>query len=281
MDARAVIAKHGGLAATHELRRAGVGRTALTTALDQRQVLRARQGWYANSSISPTLLRAARVGGRATCLTALALADAWTPQHSDLHVAVPPNACRLRSADDSRSRLGSGVVVHWSDDRAGDRLSVGLEVAILDALSCSAPELVAAAADSAYRRHSHLRRVWARVLSAAPERARSALRLVDGVCESGTETLFWSRTRPLAMDRQVVIPGVGRVDFLIGDRLVVEIDGAEYHSSSNQFERDRARDAALGARGYRVLRFSYWQVMVRWAEVETALRASIARADHL
>ena len=112
---------------------------------------------------------------------------------------------------------------------------------------------------------------------------RTVLASADGVCESGTETYFWLRTRRAipGIRRQVRIPGVGRVDFLVGHRLVVEIDGAEYHTDPVAFERDRRRDALLSRLGYRVLRFSYHQVMNEWPLVEAAVLAAIARRDHL
>ncbi|HEX6693829.1 MAG TPA: DUF559 domain-containing protein [Longimicrobiales bacterium] len=51
------------------------------------------------------------------------------------------------------------------------------------------------------------------------------------------------------------------VDFLWAQqRLVVEVDGYAWHSSRNRFESDRARDAALAAAGYLVLRFTWRQV---------------------
>jgi very-short-patch-repair endonuclease len=50
------------------------------------------------------------------------------------------------------------------------------------------------------------------------------------------------------------------VDFLWpGHRLVVEVDGFAFHSSRAAFERDRARDAELTARGYRVIRVTWRQ----------------------
>lgn len=116
-----------------------------------------------------------------------------------------------------------------------------------------------------------------------PAPHREALLRADGICESGTETVFHERSRRIRrlhdVRRQVTIAGVGRVDFLIGDRLVIEIDGFAYHSDPEQFEQDRRRDAALSALGYRVLRFSYHQVMSRWPEVEGAVWAAIARGD--
>jgi very-short-patch-repair endonuclease len=43
--------------------------------------------------------------------------------------------------------------------------------------------------------------------------------------------------------------------------LVVEVDGYAFHSTRFAFERDRARDADLQARGLRVLRFTWRQIV--------------------
>ncbi|WP_282118777.1 DUF559 domain-containing protein [Ruegeria atlantica] len=45
-----------------------------------------------------------------------------------------------------------------------------------------------------------------------------------------------------------------RLDFLVNDRLIVEIDGAAYHSSPEAKKRDAERDADLVSEGYQVLR---------------------------
>jgi very-short-patch-repair endonuclease len=78
----------------------------------------------------------------------------------------------------------------------------------------------------------------------------------------------------------VSIPGVGRVDFLLGSRLVIEVDGTTFHDRGSQFENDRRRDAELSARGYRVLRFSYRQILYDWPLVEAAIWAALARRDN-
>lgn len=105
---------------------------------------------------------------------------------------------------------------------------------------------------------------------------------IDGICESGTETLFRLRMagRTPRLRCQVLIAGVGRVDFLVGEAFVVEIDGREFHDTASAFENDRRRDAELSRRGYRVLRFSYAQVMHDWPAVEAAVLAAISRGDH-
>jgi very-short-patch-repair endonuclease len=43
-------------------------------------------------------------------------------------------------------------------------------------------------------------------------------------------------------------------------RVIVEVDGYAYHGHRAQFERDRKRDLALGAAGYRVIRVSWRQL---------------------
>lgn len=62
------------------------------------------------------------------------------------------------------------------------------------------------------------------------------------------------------------------------DRLVVELDGWEFHKTRRSFEEDRRRDAALAAAGYRVLRFSWRQVVNEPALVAAAVRSGCPRA---
>ena len=54
------------------------------------------------------------------------------------------------------------------------------------------------------------------------------------------------------------------------ERLIVEVDGYAFHSTRAAFERDRARDAELQARGYRVIR-------ITWRQIETSTHAVVAR----
>jgi very-short-patch-repair endonuclease len=43
-------------------------------------------------------------------------------------------------------------------------------------------------------------------------------------------------------------------------RLVVEVDSYQYHGHRAAFERDRRKDVALRAAGYRVVRITWWQL---------------------
>jgi very-short-patch-repair endonuclease len=56
------------------------------------------------------------------------------------------------------------------------------------------------------------------------------------------------------------------------DRLAVEIDGYDYHHNREAFRRDRAKQNALTAAGYRILRFTYEDVIDHPRRTATAVR---------
>jgi very-short-patch-repair endonuclease len=275
------ISDRGGLAATHELAADGFGRPALSRELGAGRIIRVRQGWYARAGTAPDLVAAARIGGRLSCMSALDAMGIWVATDGRTHVAVSPHDCQLRSARDSRRRRrpGDPVAVHWREHPGRSRLIVDLFSALHDLCHCASSESVTASVDSFLRQYPARRRDLLAFADTVPMIHRESFLSADGICESGTETIFWLRMKRLAPRRQVRIAGIGRVDFILGERLIVEIDGEEFHSGPEQFEADRRRDAALSSLGYRVLRFSYRQVMFEWASVEAAVRAAIARGD--
>ena len=59
-----------------------------------------------------------------------------------------------------------------------------------------------------------------------------------------------------------------------GHDLIVETDGWDSHSTRAAFEDDRAKDAALTAAGYRVVRFTW---LTEDATIRTRLRALLQR----
>lgn len=75
--------------------------------------------------------------------------------------------------------------------------------------------------------------------------------------------------------RQVEVPGLGRVDFYYDDaRIVIELDGYEYHWDRAAFQRDRARSNALGVGGDLVLRFTHSDITGTPARVASQVRAA-------
>jgi very-short-patch-repair endonuclease len=72
--------------------------------------------------------------------------------------------------------------------------------------------------------------------------------------------------------------GPYEVDFLWRDHLLaIETDGWETHRTRSAFELDRLRDAELKARGYEVVRFTYWRVTDDPAYVAGVLRKLLDR----
>ncbi|WP_165759527.1 DUF559 domain-containing protein [Rathayibacter oskolensis] len=70
---------------------------------------------------------------------------------------------------------------------------------------------------------------------------------------------------------------MGRVDLLIDDWLVIELDGRRWQGTADAFTRDRRRDAAAVLRGYTVLRFGYAAVVHDWSRTSATILATLAR----
>lgn len=119
-------------------------------------------------------------------------------------------------------------------------------------------------------------------------------KLCDAICESPAETDFliaMISSYQLLPDRET-LKGGGlelklqvpiyryRVDFLANEYLVVEIDGAAYHSSPEAVEKDRIRDAFLTHKGYAVLRIPAKVVFNSPSEAVERVRCAISNLAH-
>ena len=87
-------------------------------------------------------------------------------------------------------------------------------------------------------------------------------------------------TPPDAVNAWIPYPAGGgaEADFLWrAQRLIVEVDGREVHTTRRAFESDRRRDQRLMLLGWRVVRFTWRQVMFAPAEVANTLRGLLLR----
>lgn len=153
------------------------------------------------------------------------------------------------------------------------------------ALRCLPPREAITIVDAAVNR----RLIALEDLAAQRPRAGKAdfdrlLRAVDGRSQSLPETFarLALRSSGLWVEPQVQILGVGWVDLLVEELVVVELDGFAYHGDRKQFREDRRRDRALQLIGVPVLRFTYEDTVHEVArlvgEVE-ALVGELRRAD--
>ena len=115
-----------------------------------------------------------------------------------------------------------------------------------------------------------------------PQAARILQRVELGA-GSGTETRVRLMLRRLRIRfvTQCVIRGVGRVDFLIGDRLILEVDSRSHHTSLEHYAKDRRRDAEAAAMGFMTMRTTFEEVMYDLAVLEQRILAIVRSRDHL
>lgn len=284
MDVARAVELIGGIARTRELRALGCTPHAIAGAVHNGNVIRIRIGWFGSTSLPSATLRAHRVGGVPACATVAETHGLWMLHPPVLHIEVGQADSRFRAQEDSArtvpARSRDDVVLHWSPLAARSGRHGQKPLVAMRHVAMCLPELEAVCIlDSAANRGLVRLDGVATGVSAA---TRALLALCDPRAESGVETIFRLRARAvgLTFTTQVELPGC-RVDFLFGDRLVVEVDGTEFHAGHEAFVADRDRDAWLKALGYYVVRLTYAQVVHRWHEVESLLRLIIARGDHL
>lgn len=255
------------------LRAAGVSAHSLRCAKERGEIRTVRQGWVALPDADPQVVGAVARGVVLSCVTAAERHGLWMPERLPLHVAAPPNAARIT--------VPSRVVVHWARPilpRPPDATVDDLVNALALVAGCQPFESALVIWESAMNKG---------LIDAArlrgldlPAPARELLTMARPFADSGLESIFISRLRWMGLR---MLPQAWildrRVDLLIGERLVVQIDGATHTGA--QRTRDIAHDAQLLLHGYYPLRFSYEQVMERWHEVQAVIMEAVAQGKHL
>lgn len=276
-----------GVASTRLLLRSGRSERDIAHALDIGELLRVRRGWFMARGANADALEALYIGGRMTGPSAAPHHGLWAVDDKKLHVLVPRNASRLRlrPSDEGGSfvdRSGREVCLHWeTDPPSGVQVTfrpsaiVDARVALADSARCQPREHVIAMADSAL----NLKILTRSAVAAAIPTLYS---WCDGRSQSGTESIERTllRARRIRAIPQAYIPGVGHVDLLIGDRLVIECDSAKFHEGYGS-ERDYDRDLRLVALGYLVVRLKYRHVVYEQDTVEPIILELVRSQQHL
>lgn len=275
-DAHLSLVAARGAARTSALLDAGLDRAAIETLVHTGAIVRVRTGWFALPATDRRILDCVARGGAAACATSLAIHGVWIADSSPTHLLLPCG-----------SRGETGVVAHRA--ARGTPVTFCLEPlrdAIARAIRCLPFDEAVAAVDSALHLSGTLgwrfdRADLVDVIAMLPRRYRRLLDWVDPLADSGLESLVRVRLRSIGIEArpQVAIDGVGRVDLLVGDRLVIETDGKAYHLGA-QFERDRHRDAELLRRGYRRLRLTWSDVMHDWPATERLIVELVRLGEH-
>lgn len=245
-------------------------------------IILVRKGVYALAHIDADVLAAARHGGEVGCAGALRHHGVWMLDDAEEegqgtgspgpHVWIGPSGrqhahatCRCRVHHDTWERsAGFGFA---------DALLALIQFAV-----CGSHEAFFVALESSL----HLGLIGLagvrRLRERLPARLHELLDLADDCSESGLESLLKLRLRRIGITlaAQVQIEGVGRVDFVLGGRIILEVDGRLNHDGPSLRHKDLMRDAAAAAQGYETLRFDYAMIVHDWPAVIAAIEGRLA-----
>ena len=272
-----------------ELRHLGYSGKKITRAVRDGTIQRVRRDHYVLTAERASLISAVRIGGRMTCVTALAALtpDAFVFDDGHVHVHVERGGSRLRSARDSSKRWSKkdaqGLRVTWGDlaELPASRHMVAVIDAVRTMIRCRPEREVIATIDSLLRLGVVNMTQCREIISSLPARYRPILAQLDARAESGTETFMRLILCLIGVDFavQVKISGVGRVDFVVDGFLIIECDSRQFHEGWVKQRADRRRDLAAAERGYFTLRVLAEDLLHHPEAVEAAVRGLlVARA---
>lgn len=269
------LQQQGGIAHRKQARDAGFDARRIRPAVAAQQVTTIGRNWIASGEAGADLIAAARVNGRAACVTAAALRGWWLPDSipQGRHLHVSPHSSPVETSDHLHRNRPLVAVPRGA-------LIESVEDSLQHIATCCSPESALIIWESACRTEK-LSAASLRLVVWASPAARRLADEVTGLSDSGLETILMRGLAPLNcwIRPQVFIAG-HRVDALLGEWLVIQVDGHEFHSSPATRTRDVRHDAELALRGYTVLRFTYSQVVHDWPTVYRTVTQAIAQRRH-
>lgn len=268
---RQVLRESKGVVRTTALHDAGMTDYQIRKAINGGELIRLKRGWIAVPDADGALKHAARNALTITCVSQAARLGLWVRKPDPHHFAVPRPGREVRSKGDR---------VHYCK-AVEERPKFALEDTVGNVLAtvahCQPVEDAIAVWDSALNK----RLVVRGYLESLPlsKRAKYVLAGTSQFADSGLETYFRVRMRWIRIPIRAQTWLIGkRVDFLLGERLVVQIDGSTHVGP--QRDADNAHDAALASAGYTVLRFGYTQIINDWPAVQDAVMQAVNVGRH-
>jgi very-short-patch-repair endonuclease len=280
-----------GVVSTRQLLAAGIGTGAIATRVRRMGLHRLHRGVYAvgHTALLPRAREMAAV---------LACGDDAVISHRSAAVmwrlvAEADGPVDVTVARSSRSRPGLRIHRSRTLERKDVRLLEGIPVTaptrtLLDLAETSPErELERAIEEALVQRLTTEPALVAAVGEAKGRHGAATLKRLLNRAAGPTLTRSEAEERVLALVRQAELdhPELNVrvhghvVDFLWRrQRLILEIDGFRFHSSRSAFERDRRRDAELGAAGYRVMRVTWRQIVDEPFAVIARLAQALAQA---
>ncbi len=264
--------------ASYRTLRENLSRSEIAARLHSGSLVRVRRGIYASDAACAVAVEAVAHGGMPACVSAARHLGLWVLDDSDdLHVWMGSGGHRRHPEE-------CGCVAHWDDGPASGSFGSAPVARILrQILSCKGVEAFFVTLESALKARLLTRAGWAWLRAHVNGEGREAMELARSDADSGLESLLrWRlRGRRLRVRTQVRILGVGVVDVLIGERLIIEADGKDNHEDDEHRHKDLVRDANAAVWGYATLRFDYALIVHEWELVEAAILGAVAAGHHL
>lgn len=262
-----------GVRSIGQLRAEGLGHAQIARLVETGDLRRICRGWYALAGNDPMVVRGINAGGRLGCLSGCRHYGLWVPHDSTLHVAYGAGI---------RPRPRPGVTLH----PVAKPMPRDAVWPLLDCLAQAATRHSAETGLIVLESALNLSLVSPAqvrdVIADLPANRRPMARFLSQA-ESGSETrvrLFLQQHR-FPVTAQAEIACIGRVDLLVGDRLIIECDSDEHHRTATAHRNDRRRDLAALDQGLRTIRLSYHQIWVDWAETRSTLLRQLRTRWHL
>lgn len=274
----ALCRRQDGIGFTHELLAAGASRFSLREAVRIGEIERLRAGVFVVPEVGQAQRQALMHGGVLCCVSAAQAAGLWVMPFEGVHVW-------LTASGHQRWHDACRCVAHWHETPTfrAKRAVLGMQTVLRQIAQCQGREGFFVALESALNQRKVSSRDLVGLQASLPRSFAGLFELAQSTAESGLESLVRYRLAQhgIAVRGQVSIPGVGRVDLVVGDCLIIEADGTENHVGSSKRHRDLVRDTAAAALGLRTLRFDYAMIVHDWPQVEAAILEALRAGAHV
>lgn len=269
----AAVAAAGGVVRRARLRADGYPQREIVGAVAAGLLIVVRRVWLALPAADPSLVAAARTGVVISCVTRARRLGLWVPGvETATHVAAHPHAGRVGAPAGMKVHRAEPVVPRNPAD-----LEDPIENVLALVCACQPYEPARAIVESALNKGL----VQKQVLLRLPVGAGILALFGDAspFSDSGLETYVLTRLRWLRLRivPQAWIEG-HRVDFLIGERLVLQVDGG--HHVGRQRASDNAHDVRLRHAGYHVIRVGFIEIVEDWPGVQARIMQAVALGLH-
>lgn len=249
---------HFGIVTRQELIRDGATRRQIHEAEAAGHLTRVDRCRYAVPSAPADVVAAARADASLTCVSALALQGVWTMPKPELHLRRRSYSARARELPPNARLCSTGT--------PASTCPVDSIPEALCALVRHHPaEEAVMAMDCLLHQGTYTRAQLLDLLRPAGKKAERLLGRADGKCESALESIVRQRLRATGLRPrlQVSLKEIGRADMVLGDWLIIELDGLGFHDAET-FHRDRRRDRISVRRGYLTIRITWHHVLTDW-----------------